>query len=102
MDAQRAARHHLLQAVRELGYSASDPADAWGKLISVQVGIAMDGQGGTKATSAVKLIADATGMLEEEEEAQHLDGLQLNIGPEVAQRLLDILVMIRAELDQGE
>lgn len=101
LAAQQAARQHMLQAVRQLGYAAEDPADAWGKLVGVQVGIAMDGQGGTKSTSAVKFVADATGLMELEEEAQQLDGLQLNIGPEAAQRLLDILVLIRAELDQG-
>lgn len=101
LAAQLAARRHMLQTVRQLGYPAQDPADAWGKLIGVQAEIAMDGQGGTKATSAAKFVAQATGLLDEEEDSQQMDGLQLNIGPEVAQRLLDILVSIRNELNDG-
>ena len=99
--AQQAARQHMVETVRQLGYPAAGPADAWGKLIGVQAEIAMDGQGGTKATSALKFLAQATGLMEEEEDAQQFDGLQLNIGVEAAQRLLDILVSIRKELNDG-
>lgn len=103
LAAQQAARRHMLQAVQQLGYPAQDPADAWGRLVGVQAEIAMDGQGGTKATSAAKFVAQATGLLDEEEDdGGQMDGLQLNIGAEAAQRLLDILVAIRGGLDGGE
>jgi hypothetical protein len=95
-EAQQAARRHLLKAVQELGYSARDVADAWGRLVGVQTEIAMDGQGGTRATTAAKLVAQATGLLDEEE-GQTMDGLQLDIGEEAAGQLLAILAEIREE-----
>ena len=99
--AQQAARQHLLKAVQELGYSARDAADAWGRLVGVQAEIAMDGQGGTRATTAAKLVAQATGMLDEEE-GQTMDGLKLDIGAEAAGHLLELLAEIRDERGEGE
>ncbi|MBN2501241.1 MAG: hypothetical protein JXB38_10715, partial [Anaerolineales bacterium] len=66
-EAQQRSQAHLLAAVRAGGHTADTPEDAWGKLVGVQTEIALEAENGTKATSAAKLVAQATGLLEEEQ-----------------------------------
>ena len=68
-DARHRAKQHLIEAVHALGLPAESAEDAWGRLVGVQARIALDEGGGSKATAAAKLVAQATGLIDEEEVA---------------------------------
>ena len=58
-------RQHVLDAVegavRRQGYAVKDSAEAFGTVMGVQAEIALDKENGARATSAARLVAQATG-----------------------------------------
>lgn len=66
-DARSASRRHLLAAVRRQRGEVDGLYDAWGYVVGALTQIALDGDG-AKATAAAKFVAQAAGMMEEEEE----------------------------------
>ena len=77
--ARHAAQEQLVAAVREMGYQVSSAAEAWGVLVGQQAGLALEAGKGAQAIAAAKLVAQATGVLEDEGEAAPEGGLQLKI-----------------------
>lgn len=59
---QSVARQHLLEAVRHEGYQAESLEDAWGRIIRIQVEIALDPERGSKTTTAARFLAQALGI----------------------------------------
>jgi hypothetical protein len=85
----------LIEAVRAMGLPAASAEDAWGRLVGVQARIALDEGGGSKATAAAKLVAQATGLSDAEGEAgKEAAWSQLTMDEDGAVRLL---AMVRAE-----
>ncbi len=66
-DARSASRRHLVAAVRRQRGEVDGLYDAWGHVVGALTQIALDGDG-AKATAAAKFVAQAAGMMEEEEE----------------------------------
>lgn len=66
-EGKRTFRDFVLEAVRHQGHEVETPEEAFGKLIGVQAEIALDKDHGSRATAATKLVAQATGMLGEDE-----------------------------------
>ena len=60
---QMLAKEYLLAVVQKEGYQVESPVDAWGTLVGVQTKIALDAANGSKATTAAKFVAQATGMI---------------------------------------
>jgi hypothetical protein len=60
--AQEYARHHLMVALTRMGYSIKSFEEAWGQLVAIQAEIAADPDNGSKATSAIKFVAEAIGI----------------------------------------
>jgi hypothetical protein len=63
-SARDRARWHLHEAVRLAGLDPATVEDAWGRLVGVQARIALNESGGTRATAAAKLVAQATGLMD--------------------------------------
>ena len=94
-DARQRAKEHLIEAVRALGLPAASAEDAWGRLVGVQARIALDEGGGSKATAAAKLVAQATGLIGgEDDEGDEGDWTRLIMDEEGAALLL---AMVQAE-----
>lgn len=62
ITAQDYARAHLINAITKMGYSAKTFEEAWGQLVAIQAEIAADPDNGSKATSAIKFVAEAIGI----------------------------------------
>ncbi len=90
-SARAQVRQDLAQAVQQLGLDVSSPEEAYGKLIAVQAQIAMDKENGARATSAVRLIGQAAGLLEEEEEAEDADQPWFVLGRQLAKEVLGLV-----------
>ncbi len=91
-DSREAAREHLLHIVREGGYTASDPADAWGVLVGVQAEIALEAGKGKQAIDAFKLVAQATGLMPAKPQAEETSPTaRLELGPDLVRKLLLVL-----------
>ncbi len=103
-EAQQRSQAHMLAAVRAGGHTADTPEDAWGKLVGVQTEIALEAENGTKATSAAKLVAQATGLLDEEQTnplGPLLEIMRLLEG-ETAQAVLAEIEKILSEAEEAE
>ena len=94
--ARRAAQEQLVAAVQEMGHRVSTAAEAWGVLVGQQAGLALEAGKGAQAIAAAKLVAQATGVLEEDEAAPE-EGLQLKIGAEAARQVLGLIEEVLAE-----
>lgn len=93
-QSQMLAKQNLLTVVREGGYQVSSPDDAWGKLVGVQTKIALDAANGSKATTAAKFVAQATGMIMGEhnlEGRMDIDDFE-ELGGEAALEILQIVL----------
>lgn len=97
-DARQLAKQHLIEAVRALGLPAASAEDAWGRLVGVQARIALDEAGGSKATAAAKLVAQATGLIgEDSDPASEAAWKQLSMDEDGAAFLL---ALVRAERER--
>ncbi|MCH7663049.1 MAG: hypothetical protein IH859_04170 [Chloroflexi bacterium] len=87
--AQKIARQQLMEAVRRDGFQAESLEEAWGKIVSVQVEIALDPEMGSKATTAAKFLAQVVGLRHSpaSESSRH----PTEIGSEAAQLLLELI-----------
>lgn len=79
----------IVGVVRQAGYPVESLNDAWEVILGVQAEIALDKQGGTKATSAAKFLRDA--LLPEEGQE---DDPELILGKQLA---ADVLALIASE-----
>lgn len=59
---QEFARQQLVETLTRMGYSIDSFEEAWGQLVAIQGEIAADPDNGSKATSAIKFVAEATGV----------------------------------------
>lgn len=91
VGARARAKAHLLQAVRALGLSAESAEDAWGRLVGVQAKIALDEESGARATAAAKLVAQATGLIEEKQNEGEGAALHIEMSEESARALLHLI-----------
>ena len=91
MSARARPKAHLLQAVRALGLSAENAEDAWGRLVGVQARIALDEESGARATAVAKLVAQATGLIDEAETDGADEALQIEMSEESARALLELI-----------
>ena len=94
--AQRAAQQQLVAAVQEMGHRVSTAAEAWGVLVGHQAGLALEAGKGAQTIAAAKLVAQAIGVLEEDEAAPE-EGLQLKIGAGAARQVLGLIEEVLAE-----
>ena len=89
-----ATRKSMVDKVRQMGLEAKDDNEAWGQLMGVQTEIALDKENGSRATAAAKLVAQASGVMEEGQETEEKD-LTLALGRELA---LAVLALVEEEL----
>ena len=89
--ARARAKAHLLRAVRTLGLSADNAEDAWGRLVAVQARIALDEESGARATAAAKLVAQATGLIDDEQGQGQDEVLHIEMSEDSARALLQLI-----------
>jgi len=98
-SARDRARWHLHEAVRLAGLDPMTVEDAWGRLVGVQARIALDESGGTRATAAAKLVAQATGLMDTVKSETDADQpIRIEMTVEDALAFMDLI----GELDQPE
>lgn len=78
-------------AAQEHGYSVGSFGEAWGKVIQVQAEIALDKSNAAKATAAAKLLAKATGIMEEPEGGQEDQEPWFILGRSLALEMLSFI-----------
>lgn len=101
VGAKAQAKAHLLQAVRALGLTAENAEDAWGRLVGVQARIALDQESGARATAAAKLVAQATGLIDEGEGGKPGEGVQIEMNEDDARELLRLIREEKKRRKQG-
>jgi hypothetical protein len=79
------------QAAREHGFPVESLGEAWGKVMQVQAEIALDKNNAAKATAAAKLLAQATGIMDETEADQNEQAPWFVLGRKLAWKVLTII-----------
>jgi hypothetical protein len=79
------------QAVRQQGHEVRSSGEAWGKVIQVQAEIALDKNNASKSTAAAKLLAQATGIMDESEGDKEEQAPWFVLGRELAREMLGII-----------
>lgn len=84
----------MQQAARKHGYPVESLEEAWGKVMQVQAEIALDKSNAAKATAAARMLAQATGIMEEPEADQDEQTPWFVLGRKLA---WEMLFLIREE-----
>lgn len=84
-------RQHMTEAVKQSGFDVDSAGDAWGKIIGVQVQIALDASMGSKATSAAKFLAQVAEITDEDTQKEQAGIGIFQVGSEGVRRLLELI-----------
>ncbi len=100
-DAKAASRRHLLAAVKRQRGEVDGLYDAWGYVVGALTEIALEGDG-AKSTAAAKFVAQAAGMMEEEEEEPAGPDSRTVLGRELALGVLGLALGEKGSRDGEE